>query len=339
MTAETRATTNDAVIGVDVGGTKTRLLLAPVVGDTTKTLRDVVVPTASWCDELGDTRRVAVSLHGLIVDRLGPSMRDVTLVVGAHGCENTAHCRAFERELAALWNGPVTVVNDAELIPPAMGAGDAIGIVVGTGSIAVARDRDGEMVAAGGWGWLLGDDGSAPALVRDAIRAVLSELDRGESGRACADPLVPLLLHAFDADDAAGLALAATRRASAPEWGEHAPLVFAAAESGSPAARRVISRAATALAGLVETLRERGISADRVVAGGAVIQTQPRLQQALRDELSHRCPDIRLDILDREPAWGAVALARRRCDAGRRTRSGNGAQDIQRDRRRTETQS
>ncbi len=53
---------------------------------------------------------------------------------------------------------------------PAAGYADGIGVVSGTGSIAVARTAEGRMLAAGGWGWILGDEGSAPALVREAAQ-------------------------------------------------------------------------------------------------------------------------------------------------------------------------
>ena len=64
------------------------------------------------------------------------------------------------------------VVNDAELMVPAAGYFGGIGVVSGTGSIAVARTAEGHMLAAGGWGWILGDEGSAPALVREAAKAI-----------------------------------------------------------------------------------------------------------------------------------------------------------------------
>ena len=58
---------------------------------------------------------------------------------------------------------PVRVVNDAELLPAALGLSHEIGLVAGTGSIAVNRTRGGRMLAAGGWGWI-GDEGGAGLL-------------------------------------------------------------------------------------------------------------------------------------------------------------------------------
>ncbi|MFF2053508.1 N-acetylglucosamine kinase [Leifsonia sp. NPDC058194] len=306
------------VIGIDIGGTKTQLALADAEDidadiDAGTTLREETVPSSSWRAGLGDVEADARAVHDLILDRFGDDARTAAVAVGAHGCENTAQCAAFQRALAIRWEGPVLVVNDSELIAPAMGAGAAIGVVVGTGSIATARDADGGLVTAGGWGWLLGDEGSAPGLVREATRAVLDDVDRGNPF----DPLGVRLLAAFDAGDAAELALAVTESSAAEVWGRSAPEVFAAADEGSELAAAVIADAGDRLAGLVVRLIERGIRADTVVAGGSVVQRQPRLQDAFRTSLAERADGLPLAILDRTPVHGALALARGLLAAGR----------------------
>ncbi|GAB3583392.1 BadF/BadG/BcrA/BcrD ATPase family protein [Leifsonia lichenia] len=297
------------MVGVDIGGTKTHIVVAPAdpQADTASGRRDIVVPSASWRGGLGDFEGDAIGLHDLLVEHVGQEALTSPLAVGAHGCENTAQCRELERALRARFSGRVAVLNDSELIPPAMGHERAIGVVVGTGAIATARDANGELVSAGGWGWLLGDEGSAAGLVRDATRAVLRDLDRGGSF----DQLGRRLLSSFSASDGDGLALAVTNAASAEEWGRHAPEVFAAADEGSAIAAAVIDEAGEQLAWLVHQLLERGIPADGVVAGGSVIQRQPRLQDAFGAALQRDHPDLALTILDRPPVLGAVTVARR----------------------------
>lgn len=291
------------VIGVDVGGTKTRMLLAPIEGEV---IRDIVVPTDSWRGALGDAGGDAAGLARLLGEHFGAELARSAVAVGAHGCENTAQCRELESALRSHLAAPVVVVNDSELIAPAMGARHAIGMVVGTGSIATARSADGELVTAGGWGWLLGDEGSAPALVRDAVRAVLGDLDAGNP----AESLGRALMRSFGVDDGDALALALTQASSPGQWGDSAPVVFAAADEGSVLAQLVIREAGEHLALLVDRLLRRGIRAGAVVAGGSVIENQPRLQDALRDALASTRPEVALSILDKPPVAGALALAR-----------------------------
>jgi glucosamine kinase len=292
-----------AFIGVDVGGTKTRLVRGSVSGDV---VDDITVPSASWRGPLGDPEADAAGLAGLLRSQFDQALADAAVVVGAHGCENTAQCRALEDALRLRLTVPVRVVNDSELIAPAMGADAAIGVVVGTGSIATARDDRDELVTSGGWGWILGDEGSAPALVRDAARAVLGSLDEGRP----LDDLGERLMAAFSVHDGDELALALTQAESPDDWGRHAPEVFAAADGGSALADGVIADAGEQLARLVDRLLSRGIRSSAVVAGGSVIENQPRLQRALRDALARTRPEVALTILDRPPVLGALALAR-----------------------------
>lgn len=304
------------VVGVDIGGTKTHLAIAAAddangangANDTQDAalIREAVVPTSSW----RDTPANAAALRDVIVAQLGPSAATNPIAVGAHGCDSTAQCRALQDALQALVDGPVTVVNDAELMPPAMGVVAAIGIAVGTGSIAVARGSGssaGELITAGGWGWLLGDEGSSAGIVREATRAVLADLDRGRP----VDQLGRRLMAAFKATDGPELFGAVTDAASAEQWGQHAAEVFAAADEGSTIAAHVIREAGEQLAGLVGRLRLRGIRADAVVAGGAVIERQRRLRDAFTTAMAREFPTMSIHVLDRPPVMGAIALARR----------------------------
>jgi N-acetylglucosamine kinase-like BadF-type ATPase len=211
----------------------------------------------------------------------------------------------MEQELGAHFSGPVRAVNDAELMPLAMGISDGIGVVAGTGSIAVARDRQGRLITAGGWGWVLGDEGSAAGIVREAVRAALAELDLGH----WSDPLVTALLDGFGVSDGPELAMAVTRSSSADGWGSHARVVFAAADDGSPLAADVIDVAGRQLAALIPLLLARGVTSRDVVAGGGVLVAQPRLREAFLAGLAAGSPDVGVHFLDTPPVVGAVALA------------------------------
>ena len=302
------------VVGVDIGGTKTHVAL----GVDGVIQREGFVRTSTWRSRsaelvTGETSNRAVAeytakaLRGLVLDLLGADALDRPVAVGAHGCDNTQQCLDLQREIGRYFTGAVLVVNDAELMPPAMGLPGGIGMVAGTGSIAVARDAEGRLVTAGGWGWVLGDEGSAAGIVREAVKASLGQLDRGRAD----DPLTQKMLTAFGATDGAELAMAVTHSNSADWWGSHAELVFTAADEGSAVATRVLAEAGAQLAGLIDRLAARGVRAGQVVAGGAVIQKQPRLRGAVAAALATAHPDVTLTVLDRQPIYGALALADR----------------------------
>lgn len=294
-------------VGVDIGGTKTHAMASGDDASPGAEPEEMLVPTSSWRTGLGEPEADAGALARLLVERFGTSALSASVAVGAHGCDNSRQCADLDRELRRYVLGPVIVVNDSELMAPAMERENAIGLVVGTGSIATARDDAGELVTAGGWGWALGDEGSAAGLVRDATKAVLTRLDEGDAP----DALGRRLLVRFGAHDAAELALAVGAADSAEARGLHAREVFLAADEGSTIAERVIDEAGDSLADLIDRLLRRGIRAETVVAGGSVIERQPRLQTALTRALARRRPEIHVEILTRSPVTGALEMARR----------------------------
>jgi N-acetylglucosamine kinase-like BadF-type ATPase len=291
---------SDLIAGVDIGGTKTRMM-ASRGGDI---VADETVTTDTW--RIRKVKTDAAVLASLVLS-LCDGEAPAATVVGAHGCDTDDQCRAWQASLAPHLGGIVQVVNDSELMAPAAGRFGGIGVVVGTGSIAVARTPDGRMLAAGGWGWVLGDEGSAPSLVRDAARAVRGAIDRG----APDDPLTDALMRALGTDDPTMMGRLLNDTRSGVVWGQYASAVFTAADAGSPLAIGVIEDGAKALAALVGILIQRGADAGSVVAGGGVIAEQPRLVQAFRAAMAAVSPNSDVVVLRDPPVLGALALARR----------------------------
>jgi N-acetylglucosamine kinase-like BadF-type ATPase len=286
------------IAGVDIGGTKTELLVREGDRNLTRALS-----TADWrarANPERDTSALVGALRSLTGDRL-PSV----LVVGSHGCDTDAECTAFQQRLAARLPGTVLVINDAELLLAASGKETGISVVAGTGSIAVSRGADRHMIAAGGWGWYLGDEGSASGLVREAARAVRSAIDEGRP----LESLGRALMAAVGVDNAVELGRSLGERGSAAAIGSLAPLVFAAAESGSAIALQVIEHGGKALATLTIRLLGRGASGSDVVTGGGVITRQPRLFEAFGAALAASAPQLTLGMLQVAPVTGAITLA------------------------------
>lgn len=290
-----------SIVGVDIGGTKTHLRLRDRGGQ-----RDLVLSTSDWRHRewRGDARSLLE-----LVDRFTGGAPLAALGVGAHGCDDKEECEAFEDALRALSHLPIRVVNDAELMPAAFGFERQIGVVAGTGSIAVCRTAGGEMLVAGGWGWIIGDEGSAASLVRDAARAVALHLDRGG---ASDEPLVRHLFASLEIPSAARIGSRLGSLGSAKDVGSHASLVFDAANEGSTLADGVIREGGRALADLVARLQLRGAEATSVVAGGSVIASQPRLWDAFCAGVEDICgTDISLFLHEGPPVEGAIVLADR----------------------------
>ncbi|MCS5713544.1 hypothetical protein NVV95_03130 [Herbiconiux sp. CPCC 205716] len=298
------ATGGPTLIGLDVGGTKTHL--RAVRGDA---VIDRVFPTATWRDPRDPGDLSGLDVLEFELREVGADSRS-PLGVGAHGCDSPRQIAELSSALRSVHQGPVVVVNDADLLVPAAGQRQGIAVIAGTGSIVVGHDAQGAVVSTGGYGWMLADPGSAASIAREAVRTVFDRVDRtgdpGDLGRA--------LFERFGVTDAHQLSDAVTQGAGITMWAELAPLVFeVAARPGaedSDAGAIVIAEAERLALG-VERAVARGAVGSAVVAAGGVVTNQPGFERALSRRLARTLPDHSFTVLREPPVAGAVELARR----------------------------
>lgn len=162
--------------------------------------------------------------------------------------DRVAIAAALQREAIAQ---RIRVVTDADAaFHDAFASGPGILLIAGTGSIALGRGEGGtQLTRVGGWGTLLGDEGSGYALGRAALRACA----RAHDGRQGGTALLPLILEHLGihaAEELIHWGGGATKR----EIAALAPLVLAAVEEGDDAARTIADNAARDLVGHVATL-------------------------------------------------------------------------------------
>ncbi|GAB3601024.1 N-acetylglucosamine kinase [Microbacterium tumbae] len=281
------------LLGIDAGGTKIHVAYRPRAGAP---VAERMIEGAEWNRATFPER---ARLVASITEATGRPVASVA--IGAHGCDSDAECEGLRREVQALVGARVAVVNDAELFGRAMGAPDAINVVLGTGSIVVVRQRGGAASYLGGWGWLVGDDGSAWGIVRNAVRALT------DARRAEADPLLDALLSRTGARTLRDV-VDLMQRSEASSWAGWADAVFTAEEHGSTASAHAVRSALQHTVGLIGEARRVSPDASVVVMGGGVAMHQPGHAERIREEVRLRSG---LDVLliDRPPAHGALQLA------------------------------
>ncbi|MGO4595172.1 N-acetylglucosamine kinase [Leifsonia sp. 2TAF2] len=289
---------NAVIVGIDVGGSKTALR---AIGSEGFVVTDVVVQTDSWRGE--DWAGKARVLTRLIADTVTGHIEAVA--VGAHGCDTDEQCAALAQEISLRLDVPVRVVNDAGLLAHAAGRPDAVGLIVGTGAIAVGSRPDGGTVHAGGWGWLVGDDGGAAGLVREGVRAVLLAADGGVP-----DQILERALIAASGQESVGELSHRMMLDRAEQWALLAPAIFAAAEDGSPVAATVLENAIDALAALVLAVGQKGAALENLVIGGGVASAQRSYAARIASRILAASPRTSVTILTESPVTGALELAR-----------------------------
>jgi N-acetylglucosamine kinase-like BadF-type ATPase len=193
----------------------------------------------------------------------------------------------------------------------ATGGNPGVLVIAGTGSIASGRDREGRLMRAGGWGYLLGDEGSGFWIGREAIRAVLAV----KEGWGEQTLLAEMLSEALGTSDA-GEWLSALYRTQNPQslLAELAPLVTEAAERGDALAQRILFHAAEHLADLVLHLVEHlHLPEDFPVCTVGGVWKSPSVLQRFHRQLVERLPYWRGGVQPPmySPVEGALLIAQR----------------------------
>ncbi|TFD82501.1 BadF/BadG/BcrA/BcrD ATPase family protein [Cryobacterium fucosi] len=290
------------LVGIDIGGTKTHVRIE----DAGRVVLDRSVLSSEWQrGGLLDHEDNVSRLLGIFDEIEGA--RCAPLAVGAHGLDSSWQLLEFQTRLVAGHRGLVRAVNDVELLAPAAGFDEAIAVIVGTGSKVVAHRADGGTLSAGGYGFLLNDPGSAAALAREAVRAVLRARDEGQSS----DVLGRDLMTHFGVVDEVALSYTFTANARLTTWGGLAPLIFASADAGSELAAAVIDDAARQLARDVGLVHARGALGLDVICAGGVVTNQPRLYRALSQHVDDLDLGLRVHLLSVAPVAGALELAKK----------------------------
>lgn len=194
-------------------------------------------------------------------------------------------------------NAKVRVVHDIELAYYAnFAVGDGILLYAGTGSIAMYIDDEAGPVRAGGWGYLLGDEGGGFWIGREAIRWVLAGLDTGEE--VISGSLSDQILQQISATDWNGIKefVYSNERS---EIAKLAALVAKIADDGDLDAQGIIYEASQHLIALVHQLDIQIENAPRIVIAGGVCQPGSFLAKALTSFFSERISISECNIAER----------------------------------------
>jgi N-acetylglucosamine kinase-like BadF-type ATPase len=302
------------VLGIDAGGTKTVCYLADSEG------RIVGEGRGGGANlQAHGELEVEKVLHAVIDQAVGErAILPAAVCLGVAGvdrADDDRTVRAIVRRLG--FRSHTLVVNDA-LIALIAGVGDAPGVVLiaGTGSIAYGVNQTGVAARAGGWGFVLGDEGSGYWIGRQALAAVVREAD----GRGPKTELTPLVLRHFNLSRVDGLVREVYDRGLQRQAIAAIGFVVEHARAaGDMTAAEILNRAGEELtraaASVIARLEMRGQAFGTVLAGG-MFRVIPWLAANVTERLAEVAPKTTAATLTVEPALGAVQLAVRELREG-----------------------
>ncbi|MCX7568821.1 N-acetylglucosamine kinase [Tumebacillus sp. DT12] len=296
-----------AYVGIDGGGSKTRALVATETGVL---IADLL---ADGCN----VNRYGWERSQHVLDQLFEQIRAAlpadtavaAIYLGLAGIDREPDRRRMTEWASSRWTDCAVRVEHDGMPALAAGSGGRPGIVLisGTGSVAFGIDPSGRQDRAGGWGYLIGDEGSGYDIGRRALQAVMKSHD----GLLPPTRLTALLLARYGVEHPTGLIpVVYSDTFSKERMAEVSRFVFAAVAEGDVVALRLLNGAADELGALVRVLLERldfGDSLVPVVATGGLFHAGSPLLALVQERLQGQAEVL---VSDHPPVAGAWMLAR-----------------------------
>ncbi|MEH1850875.1 MAG: N-acetylglucosamine kinase [Nostoc sp.] len=310
------------VLGIDGGGSKTVCVLMDdlrqVVG------RGEAGPSNYQAIGIEATlQSIQSAIHNAVEAAIITNIVNIyAICLGLAGVGRAADIEVVKRLLQELQNnkslpinwvlqpGNIVICNDA-LIALFGGIGQPVGIVVaaGTGSIVFGLNHQGDTKRVGGWGYILGDEGSAYKIAIAGMNAALKSYD----GREMSTSLVEAFKQHLGLENIEDLIGVIYRR----EWGVKqiaalAPIVDFAAASGDIVANIIIDDAVKELVKATSTVIDAIFSVNsalEVVTTGSVWRGRCKIHERFAASLVKKFPNVNVIFPRYEPAYGAGLLA------------------------------
>jgi len=280
------------VLGIDGGGTSCRAALATadghVIGRGKSGAANIRTDLTGARANIVEAARLAF----LDAGRDPELIPETPALLGLAG----SNVGTYRQQLEAILPFKRNIVKSDALIAleGAVGTGDGAIAVLGTGSAYLAR-KDGNLYPVGGWGFLVGDQGSGARIGRDLLEETLLAHDR----IAEASDLTRALLAVFR--DEPRDVVEFTTTAKPGDFGGFAPMVFDHAAKGDPVAEKILERAVRSIEDSLRVLDLRA-GDPLCLLGGLAPLYAPRLPKHIRDLLRPPLQDA---------LGGAVSMAAR----------------------------
>jgi N-acetylglucosamine kinase-like BadF-type ATPase len=302
----------DWFAALDGGGTKTRCWIADgervlgrAQGGTVKLMRVDAETAEARLRALLEEAAVEAGVELAAVKRT---------CFGLAGSSSASVREWAEATLGRVVGGDIEVCGDEEIaLDAAFHGGPGVLVIAGTGSNVVGRCTDGGLHSAGGWGPVIGDEGSAHWIGMEAVKAGLRAHDRGVETCLLREIEAQWGMHDL------GALVAHANAQTRPDFAALAELVARCADGGDALAASVLERAGHELAEQVSLVASKmhaagcaAGDAQRVAYTGSVLEKNSRVRRTMEEALHVSLPKVVVQQTAVEPLEGALWRARRK---------------------------
>ena len=307
---------NSFIIGIDGGGTKTHAIIANSAGEALA--EHFAGPTNFQIIGESQSAEIILELIESCCESIGCNPADVaSVVIGLTGAGRlteqrrvaTAIKQCAKRQKIAVKQ--IIVESDARIALEGAFKGEpGIILIAGTGSIAFGKDAKGKVYRVGGWGRILGDEGSGYYLGRLGLSAVAHHLD--ERGKKTV--LTSMLAKKFKMSEQASIINAVYRKDF--DIAAVAPLVLEAAAKKDEVCMMIAEHAVFELADHIRVVSEKILksSTGKVKSKihlsliGGLLANDTVLANLLREYVHASFQFIDIISPMESPAYGAVVM-------------------------------
>jgi N-acetylglucosamine kinase-like BadF-type ATPase len=296
-------------IGIDGGGTKTDCIL---VDDNFNILCSIKGgPLNILSQRISESSKTILQLISSCISNQNINLSLIKCIgIGAAGAGRIEDASKLEIKLKELLPIPMytKVFSDAEAaLEGAFNGKPGCILISGTGSIIWGKDSNGEFHRSGGFGKILGDEGSGFMLGKKALIAALKEFDcRGEKSL-----ITSLLKEKYQIESAQDIINQVYKKNM--DVSALAPLVLASAGNNDPVALKIIDEESNELLDLILSMMKKLKNENiEICFTGKLISTVNIFSIMLRKKISVFNKQIIIKEPEFPPAMGSVFLAKKK---------------------------
>lgn len=300
----------DYVIGVDGGGTKT----ACIISDTKGVLLSAGMSGSSNYLAVGE-EEAKRSIHAAVQEALEKCHVQIPkfelAYLGIAGAGRPSGIKVIRRIIESLGvaNNVVIDIDAPIALAGATACKPGVVVISGTGSIAFGVNKNGEQGRVGGWGYLLGDEGSGYDIARKGLVAAFRSYD----GRGMQTVLLHRLMARLGASNIDEiLDCVYSDGMKVDDIASITPLAVDAAREGDKVSQKILSEAVEELSLAATTLiKNLGMENDEFEFAliGGLFKVEDFIAIPVQRNIEKAAPKSRIIEPKFKPVVGAVLMA------------------------------
>ncbi|HHU84973.1 MAG TPA: hypothetical protein GXZ23_07395 [Clostridiales bacterium] len=291
-------------LGIDGGGTKTTAIICDEKYNKISSFTGESINFNSVGMDVA-RKNLKYVIDGVLADK------NITLnavFIGMSAISNRADKKLTQELCDGIINCPdITMDSDVFIALEAMNCnGSAAMVISGTGSMACGRLPDGSIIHTGGWGYLLGDEGSGYAMALDAIKAAICSHE-GSGQKTALTQAVLDYYKITDMQDIIDIFYNPPLPRS--EIAKFAPIFLEQVKSGDDVAINILKYHAKKLADTVTALLNQMPKGTPLGLWGGIMQNSIEFREEFTSHIKNKFPKTQIGLLEHPPEYGAVFAA------------------------------